>query len=208
MLSALAWLAIAAVPVLAQPAPEPIGRYVFDVRGSFVPFGRNTELAENRGFRPADTPGPGYGYDVGAHVYLLRWRVITFGAGASFHSSVADQRPGERSPDPDGPTVRKRFTAVAPQISFNFGARNGWSYISGGLGPSRLSVFALDQDEPSQRSAGTLNYGGGARWFGGEHLAFSLDLRFYAISPLEQTADEPGSPRMTQMVLNIGASFR
>ena len=29
----------------------------------------------------------------------------------------------------------------------------------------------------------TINYGGGARWFTKTHLAFSFDVRFYAINP-------------------------
>ena len=197
-----------AVPALAQPPEEPIGRYVIDVHGSFVPFGRNPELAENRGLNPPDTPGPGAGFNVGAHVYLFRWQAITFGLGASFHTSLADQGRGERSPNPDGPTLRKRLTAVAPQLSFNFGGRDGWSYLSGGIAPSRLSLFPLNQETQVQRSSNTLNYGGGIRWFTSDNLAFSIDLRLYAISPLEQLGDDPGSPRMTQMVLNIGASFR
>jgi hypothetical protein len=71
-----------------------------------------------------------------------------------------------------------------------------------------MSLFPLNQDEPTQRRASTLNYGGGARWFIKEHLAFSVDLRFYAMSPLEETETEPGSPRLTVMVLSIGASFK
>ena len=195
-------------PATAQPPQEPIGLYVIDLQGSFVPFSRNVELAENRGLNGPDTPGAGAGYQIGAHVYPFRWHVITFGIGASFHSSLADQRPGERSPNPDGPTLRKRFTAVAPQLSFNFGGRDGWSYLSGGITPSRLSLFPLNVDPPQQRRSGTLNYGGGVRWFVNDRVAFSIDLRLYAISPIEQVGDVPGSPRMTQMTLNIGASFR
>ena len=29
----------------------------------------------------------------------------------------------------------------------------------------------------------TINYGGGARWFAKAHVAFSFDVRFYAINP-------------------------
>ncbi len=198
-----------AVPraVDAQPR-ESIGRLVLDLRGSFVPFGRNAEFAELRGFAGPQTPGLGLGFEAGAHVYVFRWKAITFGLGGSVHSSAANQRPGERSPDPDGPSIRKRFTAFASQLSFNFGGRNGWSYISGGLGPSRLLLHSVDTKAPMARSSNTLNYGGGARWFNSEHLAFSIDLRFYAISPLQQMDDDPGSPRMTIMVLSIGASFK
>ena len=195
-------------PTTAQPPQEPIGLYVIDLQGSFVPFSRNVELAENRDLNPPDTPGAGAGYQVGAHIYPFRWHVITFGIGASFHASLADQRPGERSPNPEGPTLRKRFTAVAPQLSFNFGGRDGWSYLSGGIMPSRLSLFPLNAETPEQRTSGTLNYGGGVRWFINDRVAFSIDLRLYAISPIEQVGDTPGSPRMTQMTLNIGASFR
>ncbi|MBJ83876.1 MAG: hypothetical protein CL462_13335, partial [Acidimicrobiaceae bacterium] len=106
-----------------------------------------------------------------------------------------------------GPTVKTRFTAVSPQLSFNFGDGDGWSYLSGGLGTSRMTVYKDQPTLPEQRSAGTLNYGGGARWFVRPGLALSLDIRIFAISPVEATDTEPGSPRMTRMAFNIGASF-
>ena len=212
LLSLLSLLPAASVPARAQPPEEPIGRYVVDVRGSFVPFARNVELAENRGLLPHDTPGRGFGYDVGGHVYLFRLWQVTFGLGASYHASSADQQAGDPAADPPGPTIRKRFSALSPQLSFNFGHRNGWSYLSGGLGSSRLSLFRVDPEEPGaeprQDSANTLNYGGGVRWFLNARLAFTIDVRFYAISPLLPTGDAPGSPRMTQTTFNVGASFR
>ena len=72
----------------------------------------------------------------------------------------------------------------------------------------RSSLAARDQEESLQRRANTLNYGGGARWFLKEHLAFSVDLRFYAISPLAATDTQPSSPRMTVKVLSMGAAFK
>ena len=187
---------------------EPIGRFVVDLRGSFAPYGQDENLAFSRGYDPSATPSVGLGFEAGGHLYFFRWRVITFGVGATVHASLGDRRAMETDIDPDGPTLRKQFTAISPQLSFNFGGRNGWSYISGGLGTSRMSLFPLNQDGPTQRQASTLNYGGGARWFIKEHLAFSVDLRFYAMSPLEETETEPGSPRLTVMVLSIGASFK
>jgi hypothetical protein len=35
------------------------------------------------------------------------------------------------------PSVRTRITAIAPQLSFNFGSADGWSYISAGIGPAK-----------------------------------------------------------------------
>ena len=192
-LLALIALGFGGTSAVAQSA-EPIGWFVADLRASVVPFGQDPALAASRGFDPTVTPGIGLGLDAGAHVYFYRWRVITFGVGATLHTSVADRPAKEDDLDPTGPTLRKRFTAVAPQLSFNFGGRNGWSYISGGVGPSRLLLFSLDGAEPDQRRSNAVNYGGGARWFVRDHLAFSLDLRFYSISPLETTDTEPGLP--------------
>ncbi len=205
----LSSLPATSLPARAQPPEEPIGGYVVDLRGTFIPFSRiPPALAGNRDLPPLDTPGGGFGYDVGGHVYFFRLRGITFGVGGSYHASRADRRPGEFSVDPDGPTLRKRFSALSSQLSFNFGHRNGWSYLSGGLGSSRLSLFPLNAEEPAQRSANTLNYGGGMRWFLDARVAFTVDVRLYAISPLPELHGAPGSPRMTQAAVNVGASFR
>ena len=202
------WTVLGVSATAAAQIDEPIGRFVTDLRGSVASFGQNADLAFSRGFDPSLTPSTGLGFQAGAHLYLYRWRTITFGVGANFHTSVGNRPAREDDLDPNGPTLRKKFTSFSPQLSFNFGGRDGWSYLSGGIGTSRLSLFPLSEGEPPPRSADTLNYGGGARWFVKDHLALSLDLRFYAISPLEPTDTEPGSPRMTIMVLNIGASFK
>ena len=211
LLSVVSSLLATSLPARAQPPEEPVGGYVFDVRGTLIPFARNEPLAAARALPALDTPGRGFGYDVGGHVYVFRLLGITFGLGASYHASSADQAPGARSVDPDGPVLRKRFTALSSQLSFNFGHRNGWSYLSGGLGSSRLALFPVDPlnpAEPEQRPANTLNYGGGMRWFLNDRVALSIDIRLYAISPLPELDDAPESPRITQVAFNVGASFR
>ena len=200
-------LMTAATSAAAQD-PGPIGPFVIDLRGSFVSVGQNALLAANRGLGPAQLAGSGLGLDIGGHVYLFRWRSITFGVGASALFMSTSRTPGQDDPDPDGPPVNTRFRALSPQLSFNFGDGDGWSYLSGGLGTSRMSVFVEQDTEPPQRRAGTLNYGGGARWFARPGLAFSFDLRLFAISPLEQTDTEPGSPRMARVAINVGVSIK
>ena len=200
-------LMIAATPAAAQD-PGRIGPFVVDILGSFVSVGQDPLLAANRGLGPAQLAGSGIGLDIGGHVYLFRWRSITFGVGASALFMSTSRTPGQDDPNPDGPTVDTRFRALSPQLSFNFGDGDGWSYLSGGIGTSRLSVFIEQETEPPQRRAGTLNYGGGARWFARPGLAFSFDLRLFAISPLEQTDTEPGSPRMTRVALSVGVSIK
>ena len=42
--------------------------------------------------------------------------------------------------------------------------------------PDGSDPLPVDEDP-----IGTINYGGGARWFAKKHMAFSLDVRFYEI---------------------------
>ncbi len=225
-------LATTASGVAAQ-VDEPIGRYVIDLRGSVVDLGRNDELAGVRRLRANQLPSRGIAVDLGGHFYLLRLGPVTIGLGASLLSTAAHQpvvepmaddlTPGglpsfppqeptegeeEMEPIIEGLPVTSRFTALSPQITFNFGHRNGWSYVGGGLGTSRLNVYPQQPTTPVQRGSRTLNYGGGARWFLTPNVALSLDLRFFAISPLEQLGGQPGSPRMTLMAANVGVSVR
>ena len=200
-------LMTAVIPAAAQD-PGRIGPFVIDIHGSFVNVGQDELLATNRGLTPDQLAGSGLGIDVGGHVYLFRYREVTFGVGVSAVFMETSRTPGPDDPDPERPTVNTRFSALSPQLSFNFGDGDGWSYLSGGLGTSRMSVFEAQETEPSQRRAGTLNYGGGARWFIRPSLAFSFDVRLYAISPLEQTNTEPGSPRMTRVAISVGISIK
>ena len=201
-------LLLAAVTPTAAQDPGSIGPFVVDIRGAFVSVGQDAELAASRGLGPAQLPGSGLGLDIGGHIYLFRWQSITFGLGASALFASPSRSAGKNDPDPSGPTVKTRFMALSPQLSFNFGDGDGWSYVSGGLGTSRMSVFVTTGDEPAQRRAGTLNYGGGARWFIKPRLAFSFDVRMFAISPLEQTSTEPSSPRMTRVAISAGVSIK
>lgn len=206
---AIAWLLTSPGVATAQGI-EPIGRFVVDVRGSIPLYGQNEQLAANEGLFPFQLPSRGFGIDVGGHLYPLRWRGITFGVGISLLTSAGERTAGENDPVVDGPTVRTTFTALAPQFSFNFGSKEGWSYLSGGVGSSRLTISTESgQGNESPRRARTINYGGGARWFVKRHLAFTLDLRFYAISALPPAeTGEPATPRMTLMVVNAGVSFK
>ena len=88
--------------------------------------------------------------------------------------------------------MNSRFAAISPQVSFNFGARDGWSYISGGIGWSTFTAERQDEPLPDPESRiKTINYGGGARWFAKKHLAVSMDLRFYAVNPQLPTSLTP-----------------
>jgi len=157
-----------------------------------------------------DLPGHGFGLVFGGHVYPLHKGVVTFGFGGEVVASRASNtvQPANTT-DPTGPTLRTTFSSVAPQFSVNFGKRDGWSYLSGGLGWARLTTEREDRPETaSAPRVKALNYGGGARWFANKHLAVSLDLRFYKINAQEAVGTRPAYPKVTLLVMSGGVAFK
>jgi hypothetical protein len=199
----------------APPPPDdpdtlPIPKFVVDARGVIPRFKQNTTIAEGLKVSTANLPTRGLGLVVGAHWYPLHAGVVTFGIGGEWMdgraSRTLDPTPPATEPSP---TVKARLSAISPQVSLNFGKRNGWSYLSGGIGRSTYTTEREDAPLPDPESGSkTINYGGGARWFVKKHLAFAVDLRFYAINPQDATAERPAVPRMTLMMLSAGVAFR
>jgi hypothetical protein len=200
---------LAANRALAQDSPPRIGPFVVDLHATVPRFPQDLQLAQSRDMTLAELPGSGLGVLVGVHVYPLRWRAVTFGVGGEFATGRSRQTPtaAQTAIRP----AKERLTTITPQLSFNFGTGNGWSYISGGLGRSTWAVtpqgqegFAADSEQLK-----TISYGGGARWFMKTHLAFSFDARFYAINPgTPFVAGVLGSPRTTLIVIGAGVSVR
>ena len=209
LVAAAALVLAAAAVAAAQAPPPPIRGFVVDVRGTLPFFPSNQQLADSRGLTLAELPGVGKGLDAGAHLYLKRWKSVTIGIGgqATFGRSTAS---GEADGQTIGRPVTERFTSIAPQISFNFGTGNGWSYVSGGIGTSTWSVIADGEKAvpADSQHLKTINYGGGARWFLGKHVAFHVDLRFYAVDPGAPDGPRPGGPRSTFLTLGSGVSIR
>jgi hypothetical protein len=83
--------------------------------------------------------------------------------------------------------------------------------VSGGIGVSNWALVPQGQEgfPADSESLKTINYGGGARWFIKPHLAFSFDVRFYAINPgTPYLAGTLGSPRTTLMIIGAGISLK
>ena len=179
---------LAAAPAAAQ-APQPISIFAADVRGAFPSFPTSAGVATPRGLSESFLPSWGLGIDAGAHVYPLRWKKITFGFGASvlWSSGSKSQDTVAGATAPAGPTVTTKLDAFSPQVSFNFGKRDGFSYLSGGIGTATVRVSRDDRPEETGEGVKTINYGGGARWFFRDHIGVTFDLRFYAINPQEAT---------------------
>jgi hypothetical protein len=196
--------------VCAQDPPPRIPWFVVDAHGTAPGFPSDDQvLADSRGMKLAELPGRGWGLQLAAHIYPLRWRVITFGIGGEVAAARATSTPP--SDDATGLRPAKEvFRTIAPQLSFNFGNGNGWSYLSGGIGGSTWATVPEGQEgyPPDSEKLKTINYGGGARWFIKPHLAFSFDVRFYAINPGAPVGTRPGSPRTTLLAIGAGISVK
>jgi hypothetical protein len=204
-------LALAA-PARAQQK-EPIGPFVVDMRGAFARHKAEPSVATDLGVTAANLPSRSIGLVGGVHVYPLRSSKITLGLGGNVviaHGSRAlDIVEDDVEAPTKGPTVRRHFTAFSPEVSLNFGHRNGWSYISGGMfGRSKLYLDRADAPASQAPYRRTLNYGGGARWFISDHVAFSVDFRWYSVAEQLAAVGIVAQPRTTLLVLSGGMSMK
>lgn len=182
-------LLLAAAPAAAQSS-EPVGPFVIDLRGA------TSNLPNDTAFYPGippDTlvPARGFGFDAGGHVYLFALGPARVGVGANY-VRVRGTAEG----------IVATVSAVAPQLSFNFGSRDGWSYLSAGIGRAWVETRVDSEMGTATRDWGALtsiNAGGGARWFLAAHLAVGFDVRWHRIS---------GPPRTTLMSASVGFSVR
>jgi hypothetical protein len=197
---------------------QPIGRFVVDVRGA------SAGLPTDEGWVPtlpanALAPSRTLGLDAGGHVYFLRLGGLTFGAG----STMLFARGTTTAPDPVSsspttpppvqtiPDVHTRLTSIAPQLSMNFGHALGWSYLSAGLGTTKVESEAMIPSRSTvvftPRESGwvkTVNFGGGARWFIKDRFGVGFDLRWYQVSTVPASATHPGAPRVTLVTAGVG----
>jgi hypothetical protein len=196
--------------VAAQEPPPRIGPFVIDVHGTLPNFPDDSQLAASRGLQQADLPGLGLGVHAGAHVYVFKWKAMTVGLGGSIVAARAHSSEKVVDGAVVSQAVTEKFSHAAPELSFNFGNGNGWSYISGGIGLAKWSIVP-DGSMPAaadEERLRTVSYGGGARWFIKKHLAFSFDVRFYQMDPGTPTIFGPGSPRTTQLIAGAGISVK
>lgn len=203
-------LSVAARAAAQDPIPG-IGPYAIDLQATVPHFpSDNAQLEQSRDLVQGELPGTGFGVHVSANIYVFKWKAITFGLGGEAAFARARHSGELISEGVVGRAVTERFTHVAPDISFNFGTGNGWSYLSGGIGRSTWYIVP-DGAEPlaaDHHSLETINYGGGAKWFLNKHLAFSVDARFYAVYPGIPDGARPSSPRTTLLIAGAGISIK
>ena len=210
--AALVFCLALAVPAAAQQK-EPIGPFAIDLRGAFARHKAEPSVATDLAVQAANLPTRTLGLAAGVHVYPLRSRRITLGVGGNFvmtrGSKSLDLTDTITQQLVHSPVVRRRFKTFSPEISLNFGHRKGWSYISGGMfGRSQLYLERENMPASNAPYRTTINYGGGARWFNREHVAFSVDFRWYSVAEQPAAAGIVAQPRTTLLVLSGGLSFK
>jgi hypothetical protein len=208
------WCVLIAVlvssPAMAQTAPRPqpdrrLPIMVLDGRGVFTRLGRDKLTAASLGLDPLVLPATGLGLTGGVHLYPIRGKTVSLGVGAEVLTAVAKFEPVDATTlKPTGEVYRRRIRAASGQLSLNFGHKAGWSYLTMGYGPLSFDSYK-EPATPGDVGSMTLNYGGGARWFDNPHLAFTIDLRFYATRP--EPAAVGTAPRERHKVFVLSAGF-
>lgn len=208
----LLWLA---APALAQNS-ERLPWFVFDAHAATV------GLPQAEGWVPdvaadSEFPGRNWGLSAGVTVYPFRAGIFTFGVGASLITgkgkgesvTISSSNAAQRVT----PVVHTSITSLVPQVSMNFGRKLGWSYISAGLGRTRVTSFS----EAVGSTPGiavpeawnqALNFGGGARWFMKPHFGAGFDVRFVKLSSRSATATLPSGRRTQQWNISAGISIQ
>jgi opacity protein-like surface antigen len=202
-----------AAPAAAQQK-DPLPIFAADLRFVYGRHKTEPSVATDLDVEPGNLPTRTFGLVGGGHVYALRGKKIALGVGGTLLVAGGSRTLDVEESDgtvTQSPTVRRHFRSLTPEISLNFGHRNGWSYISGGfLGQSRLYVDREDAPATNVPQRKTLTYGAGARWFATNHVAFAVDIRWYSVAeqPASVATNVVLEPRTTLMVLSGGISIK
>jgi hypothetical protein len=211
-------LLLAAAPAAAQ-SPDRLPWFAVDLHAATV------GLPQAEGWVPVvplDTklPGRNWGVGAGATVYPLRLGFVTFGIGASILTAKGSSESltittgsGATATSRVTPIVRTGITSLSPQISINFGRRLGWSYLSAGVGRSKItsrsdSVDMIPGVTMPEAWNQAINFGGGAKWFMKPRLGASFDVRFVKLGSRSATATLEQAKRTQLWNISAGISIQ
>jgi len=196
----------AAVPAHAQQS-DTLPLVVADARVLVVPFKDDAATSTSLGISSLDLPGHGLGFVGGAHLYLLRARNTAFSVGSEFLLASGVRQNTDAAGELAGPEMHRLLRSLSVQASLNFGHQLDWGYVTVGAGPTRYDTYrdGTTPDGPNQVAP---SIGVGGRWFTTQHLAFTLDLRFYVTPSATGTAVVGARLRQTLVVVSGGIGIR
>lgn len=212
-------LLLVSTPALAQNE-ERLPWFAVDLHGASVgmPTAEGWIPVPVIGDQPL--PGRGFGLAGGATVYPLRLGIVTFGAGVSFaaakgtgESVTITTGSGESAVTIVTPIMRTQVLNLLPQLSINFGRKLGWSYLSAGLGTTRVTssadaVGTTPQVIVPERWNQAINFGGGARWFMKRRLGAGFDVRFVKLGSRAASGAIPAARRTQMITFSAGISIQ
>jgi hypothetical protein len=198
----------------AQSLAPKIPRVVMDVRVMRPNFKPTAIQAGVFGYAADSLPSTARGVAVAGHWYPGKWKTVTFGVGVEALVAKGTSTPTYALGAATGDAAQTVWKSAAPQVSLNFGTGEGWSYLSAGYGVSTFMISSDIYPAPDRApKRGTVNVGGGARWFFNHHMAFTLDLRFYkmGVSTTAQSsavAEAASGASSKRFIVSAGTSFR
>ena len=207
---AAALVALLAVPTSSHAqSAGPIAPFVFDLRGFYPGLGQDPITAKQLNVDQLQLPSRGLGGIAGISVYPIRVRRFAFGLGGEGMLARGKAQEENDEGQPVGLAVRQVLKGLSGNVSLNFGDNNGWSYVTGGMGPMTFKSY-LGETSPLDPAPNkmTINMGGGARWFVNDHVALTFDVRFYLLRPEETTGSFPGRQRYRLLALSGGIGIK
>ena len=217
----------AAAPASAQLNQAPIPPVEFDMRAVMGLLGHDVTTTSSLGAStPSDLPGLGLGFVIGVNTYPIRKGGFALGLGGEYLRASVNHTPVNASGTPLSPEIQRRLQSASGQLSFNFGHRLGWSYLTGGMGPLQFDTqykTTTATASTAATSGGTtstnfisallaepiaFNYGGGGRWFVSNGVALSLDLRFYRAPAADAAPPIAARFRHKITVFSIGIAIK
>jgi hypothetical protein len=204
----LTFALLSATPAIAQQNQK-LPPFVIDVRGGIATLKQSTTTAASLSaltsleIAAEDLPAHGRGLSGGVQFYPVRLQGFAIGIGGELLLVRASQQQKDAAGMPTGLEVERRLQSVSGQLTLNFGHRDGWSYLTAGMGQVAFDTYLKD-DVPDSLRPMTINFGGGARWFNLDHVA----LRFYQTTPALATAVVGARDRQGVMVFSAGISIR
>jgi len=165
---------------------QPLPPFVIDGRILTTRPGQDATTAADLGVPTSTLPARAYGFAIGATGFPVRGQGIALGIGAEsvLSRGITNADPANAQPF----KVQTYITGIAGEMSVNFGHRDGWSYLSAGVGPMRIETFLGDVPPGDPPGKLTVNFGGGARWFNWKHVGFGFDVRFYRTEAVASNA--------------------
>ncbi len=198
-------------PKTTAAAPKSDNRIpiaVLDARGTFARIGQDAITAAGLFTPVTNLSARAFGAAGGVHVYPIRSQSFAFGIGGEAILARASFEPVDATTKkPTGTVFNRRLRGISGQASLNFGHKLGWSYLTVGLGPTSFESY-LAKLQPDGLRPMTLNFGGGARWFNFDHLAFTIDLRFYRTRAAVATPNTAARDNKSVMVMSAGFAIK